>query len=206
MAYRLSQTIEEAVQAFKKLPGIGEKTAMRLVLATLEQSSDDVEQFAQSLHNLKTKLKKCNVCHSFADDELCSICTDNKRDKMTLCVVESIRDIVAIESTQTYHGVYHVLGGLISPMQGIGPEDLTFSSLFHRIKSDQVKEVIMALNPNMEGDTTTFYISRQLDLESISLTSLSRGISFGGELEFADAMTLSRSLAARQPFDRYLSG
>ena len=123
----------------------------------------------------------------------------------TLCVVESIRDIVAIESTQTYHGVYHVLGGLISPMQGIGPEDLTFSSLFNRIKSDEVKEVIMALNPNMEGDTTTFYISRQLDLESISLTSLSRGISFGGELEFADAMTLSRSLAARQPFDRYLS-
>ena len=151
MAYRLSQTIEEAVQAFKKLPGIGEKTAMRLVLATLEQSSNDVDQFAQALHNLKTKLKKCSVCHSFADEELCSICADNKRDKTTLCVVESIRDIVAIESTQTYHGVYHVLGGLISPMQGIGPEDLTFSSLFSRIKSDEVKRGHYGLKPQYGG-------------------------------------------------------
>lgn len=193
--------LEKAIDEFSKLPGIGKKTAMRLVLHLLKQETSDVEAFGNSIITLKHEVKYCKECHNISDTDICSICSNKMRDKSIICVVENIRDVMAIEATQQYKGVYHVLGGIISPMDGIAPSDLEIESLINRVKENDIKEVILALSSTMEGDTTNFYISRKLEGTNVKLSVIARGISIGDELEYTDEITLGRSIINRTPFN-----
>ena len=196
-----SQLLERAVEAFSQLPGVGRKTALRLVLHLLRQSTEDVDSFAHAVIRVKHDVKYCKVCHNISDNEVCSICSDPRRDASVVCVVENIQDVMAIENTQQFHGLYHVLGGIISPMDGIGPHDLEIESLVERVEEGTVKEIILALASTMEGDTTNFYISRKLKDTGVKLSVIARGISVGDELEYTDEVTLGRSILNRTPFE-----
>ena len=196
-----SKLLEEAVEEFAKLPGIGRKTALRLVLHLLKQDDREVEHFGQSILRMKKEIVSCRECHNISDHELCHICSDPYRDKQLVCVVESIRDVMSVENTQQYNGVYYVLGGIISPMDGIGPADLTIASLEEKVKKGSCREVILALSTTMEGDTTNFYIYRRLQEYPVSITTLARGVAIGDDLEYADEVTLGRSLLNRTPFE-----
>ncbi len=196
-----SKLLENAVMEFGKLPGIGQKTALRLVLHLLNKEQDEVDLFGNTLIKLKKDIKKCNVCANISDDDVCDICASMKREKEIVCVVEDTRDVMAIENTSQYFGVYHVLGGLISPMDGVGPSDLNIEKLVDRVKTTEIKEVILALSANMEGDTTLFYLHKKLKDFNIPITTIARGIAFGGELEYADEVTLGRSIVTRVPYD-----
>lgn len=195
-----SALLEKAVGEFAKLPGIGKKTAMRLVLHLLRQDTQTVEAFGNAMITLKHEVKYCKICHNISDAEICQLCSNPSRDSSTVCVVENIRDVMAVENTQQYKGLYHVLGGVISPMDGIGPSDLQIESLVERVKSGEVKEIILALSSTMEGDTTNFYIFRKLAPYEVKLTMIARGISIGDELEYTDEVTLGRSIVNRTIF------
>ena len=196
-----SRLLEAAVQEFSKLPGIGRKTALRLVLYMLRLETDEVTQFTQTLDRLKREVKFCRVCHNISDQDVCPICSDHRRDASTICVVENIQDVMAVENTQQFTGLYHVLGGLISPMDGIGPSDLEIESLVQRVAEGNVKEVILALSSTMEGDTTNFYIFRKLAAFDVKISMIARGIAVGNELEYTDEVTLGRSILNRVPFE-----
>ena len=196
-----SQLLEKAVQEFSKLPGIGRKTALRLVLWLLRQDDADVAGFAEAVSKLKAEVKYCKVCHNISDADVCPICADHRRDQSTECVVANVQDETAIENTQQFHGLYHVLGGVISPMDGMGPADIEIDSLIQRVGEGAVKEVILALSPTMEGDTTNFYIYRKLASSGIKVSVIARGIAVGNELEYADEVTLGRSIANRTLFE-----
>ena len=196
-----SQLLEKAVAEFSKLPGIGRKTALRLVLWMLRQEDADVEQFAEAVSRLKHEVKYCKTCHNISDSEVCPICGDPRRDKTTVCVVENIQDVMAIENTQQFHGLYHVLGGVISPMDGIGPSEIEIDSLVKRVAEGGVQEVILALSPTMEGDTTNFYIFRKLSTYDVKVSVIARGVSVGNELEYTDEVTLGRSIMNRTLFE-----
>ena len=195
-----SQLLERAVSEFAKLPGIGRKTALRLVLHLLRQPTEDVEGFASAVSRMKQEVRYCRVCHNISDEEVCPLCSDHRRDGSVICVVENIQDVMAVENTQQFHGLYHVLGGIISPMDGIGPGDLQIDSLVERVKAGGIEEVILALSSTMEGDTTNFYISRRLADTNVRLSVIARGISVGNELEYTDEVTLGRSILNRTPF------
>ncbi|MEM6723421.1 MAG: recombination mediator RecR [Bacteroidota bacterium] len=197
-----SKLIEEAVNAFASLPGIGKKTALRLALHLLHESEEDVTQFCAALSKMKKEIKFCKHCHNIADTEICSICSDKARNEKLICIVEGIKDVMAIENTNQYRGTYHVLGGVISPLEGIGPEQLNIDSLIKRVQTQETQEIIMAISPTIEGDTTIFYLSKQLRDHNVKISTLARGISFGGELEYADELTLGRSIAARRPYSQ----
>jgi len=196
-----SKYIENAVNQISSLPGIGKRTALRLVLQLMSRSREEIEDFSNAFTLMKDNVKKCNTCGNVSDVHVCTICSNTSRDKSIICVVEDIRDILAIEATESYKGIYHVLGGIISPMDGIGPNDLNISSLVDRAQQESVKEIIFALSATMEGDTTNFFLYRKLRSLNISISSLSRGVSVGAELQYADEITLSRSLLNRQPFE-----
>lgn len=200
-----SKLLENAVAEFAKLPGVGQKTALRLVLHLLNQDKADVEQFSHSISKLRNEIQFCRVCHNIADQPVCEICSSPKRDHSTICVVEDTRDVMAIQNTDQYNGVYHVLGGLISPMDGIGPSDLQVDTLVERIKSSDINEVIFALSATMEGDTTIFYLHKRLKDFNINISTIARGIAFGGELEYVDEVTLGRSIVTRVPYENSLS-
>ncbi len=195
-----STLFERAVSEFSKLPGIGRKTATRLVLHMLRRKEDEVAAFSDALVRLKREVKYCSECHSISDDEICPICANPLRDHSVICVVENIQDVMAVENTMQYRGVYHVLGGVISPMDGISPSDLHIESLIDRVATGEVKEIILALSSTMEGDTTNFYIYRKLMQYNVKLSVIARGISVGDELEYADEITLGRSIVNRTPF------
>jgi len=195
-----SVLLEKAVSEFAKLPGIGRKTAMRLVLHLLRQDNATVEVFGNSIMTLKHEVKYCKVCHNISDTEVCRICANPQRDASIVCVVENIRDVMAVEATQQFRGLYHVLGGVISPMDGVGPSDLEIESLIQRVAEGGIKEVILALSTTMEGDTTNFFIYRKLDKMGVKLSVIARGIAVGDELEYADEITLGRSIVNRTPF------
>lgn len=192
-----SQLLDKAVGELAKLPGVGRKTALRLALYMLRQTEEDVDKLASSLSELRHDIKYCRICHNISDEDVCPICSDKRRDSSTVCVVENIRDVMAVENTQQYGGLYHVLGGIISPMDGIGPADLGIDSLVERVKAGGVKEVILALSSTMEGDTTNFYISRKLAGENVRVSVIARGISVGDELEYTDEVTLGRAILNR---------
>ena len=192
--------LEKAVGEFAKLPGIGRKTAMRLVLYMLRQEHSAVEAFGNAIMTLKREVKYCKVCHNISDTETCLICSNPSRDASTICVVESVRDVMAVEATQQFKGLYHVLGGVISPMDGIGPSDLEIESLVERVKGGNVKEVILALSSTMEGDTTNFFIFRKLASYDVKMSVIARGISIGDELQYTDEVTLGRSIVNRTLF------
>lgn len=197
-----SVLLEKAVGEFSKLPGIGRKTALRLVLHVLRQPVGEAEAFADAVLHVRKDIKYCSVCHNISDDDVCPICADARRDRSTICVVENVQDVMAIENTQQYNGLYHVLGGVISPMDGVGPGDLQIESLVHRVKdNDDVKEIILALSSTMEGDTTNFYIHRQLAPLHVKVTMIARGISVGNDLEYTDEVTLGRSIVNRTLMD-----
>ncbi len=195
-----SKLIEEAVEAFSTLPGIGKKTALRLVLFLIKQEEKEVRQFAEAVQKMRSEIKFCKHCHNISDEEVCLICKDPRRDKQLICVVESIRDVMAIEDTNQFRGVYHVLGGIISPIEGVGPEQLTIEALVERVKEQGTKELIMAVSPTIEGETTIFYISKQFEGQPVKISTIARGVSFGGDLEYADEITLGRSIVARVPY------
>ena len=195
-----SSLLEKAVSEFSKLPGIGRKSALRLVLYMLRRENEEVDTFSEAITTLKHEVKYCKVCHNISDTDVCPICSDVRRDATTICVVENIQDVMAIEKTQQYNGLYHVLGGIISPMDGIGPNDIEISSLVERVKTGKVKEVILALSSTMEGDTTNFFISRKLADFDVAISVIARGISVGDELEYTDEVTLGRSIINRTPF------
>jgi recombination protein RecR len=195
-----SKYLEEAVEQFSSLPSIGKRTALRLVLNLLKRSDDELERFAEVLHELKKNVKTCTSCGNISDTETCAICANPNRNQGVICVVEDIRDVMAIESTGTFNGLYHVLGGIISPMEGIGPNDLFLDPLIVKCESGSVHEIILALSPTMEGDTTNFYLFKKLVHLGVSITTLSRGISVGSEIQYADELTLSRSIQQRTPF------
>ena len=197
-----SQLLECAVQEFSKLPGIGRKTALRLVLHLLRQDTEDVEKLSQSIVQMKREVKRCRVCHNISDSDVCPICSDPRRDERVICVVENIQDVMAVENTQQFSGLYHVLGGVISPMDGVGPSDLEIDSLVERVGEGSVKEVILALSSTMEGDTTNFYIFRKLaPYTDVKISIIARGISVGDELEYTDEVTLGRSILNRTLFE-----
>ena len=196
-----SQLLERAVQEFSKLPGVGRKTALRLVLHLLRQEDQDVQAFVEAVSRLKHDVCYCKTCHNISDAERCPICADSRRDATTVCVVENIQNVMAVENTQQYQGLYHVLGGVISPMDGIGPSDLEIDSLVKRVEEGGVREVILALSPTMEGDTTNFYIFRKLAPYDVSISIIARGVSVGNELEYTDEVTLGRSIVNRTPFE-----
>ena len=196
-----SQLLERAVQEFSKLPGVGRKTALRLVLHLLRQEDQDVQAFVEAVSRLKHNVCYCKTCHNISDAERCPICADPRRDATTVCVVENIQDVMAVENTQQYQGLYHVLGGVISPMDGIGPSDLEIDSLVKRVEEGGVREVILALSPTMEGDTTNFYLFRKLAPYDVSISIIARGVSVGNELEYTDEVTLGRSIVNRTPFE-----
>lgn len=200
-----SQLLENAVNEFAKLPGIGKKTALRLVLHLLKQDENDVGQFSDVIARMRNEIKFCQRCFNVADGDICSICANSMRKQETICVVENIRDVIAIESTQQFSGTYHVLGGIISPLDGVGPEQLNIESLIHRIQKEKTEEIIFALNPNIQGDTTIYYIQKKLQHLTVRITTIARGIAFGGELEYADEMTLARSLQNRLPVENYVA-
>lgn len=197
-----SVLLEKAVSEFSKLPGIGRKTALRLVLHLLRQGDNDVQQFASAIAKVKREVKYCRVCHNISDEDVCPICSDPRRDASLICVVENVQDVMAVENTQQFRGLYHVLGGVISPMDGIGPDQLEIRSLVQRVEQGGVSEVILALSSTMEGDTTNFYISRKLASLDVKLSVIARGISVGDELEYTDEVTLGRSIVNRTPFER----
>jgi recombination protein RecR len=197
-----SKHIEQAVQALASLPGIGKKTALRLALHLLNQPVEQVEQFGQAIVGMRRGVKFCLDCHNVADEERCPICLSSRRNREAICIVEGLRDLLAIENTQQYNGLYHILGGVISPIEGIGPADLNIESLLRRVQTGEVKEVIMAINPTIEGDTTIFYLSRQLREFGVKVSTIARGVAFGGEIEYADELTLGRSILARIPYDQ----
>jgi recombination protein RecR len=201
-----SQLITDAVAEFTKLPGIGQKTALRLVLHLLKQPEEKVQMFSTVVKKMREEIKYCKDCHNYSDVDICAICASNTRDRKKICVVENIRDVIAIENTSVYAGLYHVLGGVISPVDGIGPDQLNIQSLLERIEKENCTELIMALNPNMEGDTTLFFISKKLKDLPVKITSIARGVAFGGELEYTDDLTLARSFSNRLPFENYLVG
>ncbi|MBO7428784.1 MAG: recombination protein RecR [Paludibacteraceae bacterium] len=192
--------LDNAVKEFSKLPGIGKKTALRLVLHLLRQSSEDVEQFGNAFITLRNGIRYCKVCHNISDSEICGICADERRDASQICVVENINEVISIENTQQFHGLYHVLGGVISPMDGVGPSDLAIDELIARLEAGGIKEVILALSPTMEGDTTNFYLYKKLAKYEVEITTLARGVSIGDELEYADEVTLGRSILNRTPY------
>lgn len=197
-----SKLLEDAVLEVSKLPGIGKKTALRLVLHLLKKESKDSESLAHALLNARENIQYCSKCHTISDHEICDICTSNRRDQRIVCVVEDIRDVLAIENTNQYFGVYHVLGGVISPMERIGPDQLNINSLIERILTDtEIKEVILGLSPTMEGDTTAFFITKKLKPYPVKISTIARGIPFGGELEYMDEVTLGRSIATRTLFE-----
>ena len=197
-----SRLLETAVSEFSRLPGIGRKTALRLVLHMLRQDDQDVEALASALVTMKHEIKHCTCCHNVSDEEVCPICRDPRRDQSTVCVVENIQDVMAIENTQQFHGLYHVLGGVISPMDGIGPGDIEIQSLVDRVAKGEVREVILALSPTMEGDTTNFFIYRKLaPVANVKISVIARGVSVGDELEYTDEVTLGRSILNRTIFD-----
>jgi recombination protein RecR len=200
-----STLLENAVNEFAKLPGIGKKTALRLVLHLIKQDAADVAHFSETLSALRSEIKFCKRCHNIADQELCNICSNLLRKQDIICVVENIRDVIAIESTQQFNGIYHVLGGIISPLDGIGPDQLSIEPLIERVEKEKVSELIFALNPNIQGDTTIYYINRKLSNSALKITTIARGIAFGGELEYADEMTLAKSISNRIPVNNYIS-
>jgi recombination protein RecR len=201
-----SSLLENAVNEFAKLPGIGKKTALRLVLHLLKQDTEAVQHFGDSISKMRKEIKFCQRCCNIADADICSICANSLRKQDIICVVENIRDVIAIESTQQYNGTYHVLGGVISPLDGIGPDQLNIETLVNRIQKEHTQEIIFALNPNIQGDTTIYYIQKKLQSFPVKVTTIARGISFGGELEYADEMTLARSLQNRLPVESYVAG
>jgi len=200
-----SQLLENAVNEFAKLPGIGKKTALRLVLHLLRQQENDVQQFSEVVSKMRNEIKFCQRCFNVADGDICSICANSMRKQEIICVVENIRDVIAIESTQQFSGTYHVLGGIISPLDGVGPDQLNIESLIYRVQKEKTEEIIFALNPNIQGDTTIYYIQKKLQNSNLRITTIARGIAFGGELEYADEMTLARSLQNRLPVESYVA-
>jgi recombination protein RecR len=200
-----SVLLEAAVNEFAKLPGIGRKTALRLVLHLLRQDPSAAQGFGETVLKMRQEIRFCQRCHNVSDGDICSICANSMRRQDMICVVETIRDVIAIESTQQFSGTYHVLGGIISPLDGVGPEQLFIDSLVDRVKKEGVEEIIFALNPNIQGDTTIYYIQKKLASLTVKVTTISRGISFGGELEYADEMTLARSISNRLPVESYVS-
>jgi recombination protein RecR len=201
-----SSLLEQAVAEFARLPGIGKKTALRLVLHLLKQDPGQVQGFGETLIRMRNEIKFCQRCHNVSDADVCAICANSMRRHEMICVVESIREVIAIESTQQYSGTYHVLGGIISPLDGIGPDQLNIETLVQRVQKEQVQELIFALNPNIQGDTTIYYIQKKLQDPNITVTTIARGIAFGGELEYADEMTLARSITNRLPVESYKMG
>lgn len=195
-----SKLIEDAVNAFSSLPSIGKKTALRLVLHLIKQDPEISEQFAESIVKMRKNIKECETCHNISDEKQCVICADKRRDASLVCVVEGIRDVLAIEETGQFRGLYHVLGGIISPIEGVGPQDLNIASLVKRVEKGAAKELIMAISPTIEGDTTIFYISKQLQPFGVKISTIARGVAFGGELEYTDELTLGRSIVARIPY------
>lgn len=201
-----SSLLENAVKEFSKLPGIGKKTALRLVLHLLKQTPEEVQLFGDTVTRLRKEIRFCKRCNNISDGDICSICSNNFRNQQLICVVENIRDVIAIESTQQFNGTYHVLGGVISPLDGVGPDQLQIESLITRIREGAVEELIFALSPNIQGDTTIYYIQKKLHPATCKITTIARGIAFGGELEYADEMTLARSLTNRLPVQQYVKG
>jgi recombination protein RecR len=200
-----SALLENAVNEFAKLPGIGKKTALRLVLHLIQQDEKNVLHFSETIAKMRKEIKFCEKCQNISDHRICNICSNTSRKQDLICVVESIRDVIAIENTQQFNGTFHVLGGVISPLDGVGPEQLKIESLIQRVKQDNIQEIIFALNPNIQGDTTVYYISRKLKDISVKITTIARGISFGGELEYADEMTLAKSISNRIPVEHYIN-
>ena len=199
-----SHLLEAAVKEFSKLPGIGKKTALRLVLHLLKQEQTEVANFSDTISRMRKEIKFCKNCFNISDQDQCTICTQPSRKRVIVCVVESIRDVIAIESTEQYNGLYHVLNGVISPLDGIGPDQLTIESLTSRVVEEDIKEVVFALSPTIQGDTTIYYIRKKLNKPDLRFTTIARGISFGGELEYADEMTLAKSIRNRLPVDSYI--
>jgi recombination protein RecR len=196
-----SKLLENAVNEFSKLPGIGRKSALRLVLHLLRQDVEAVNYFGNSLIQLRNEIKHCKICHNISDNDICQICSNQMRNRSVICVVENIRDVMSVENTQQFNGLYHVLGGIISPMDGIGPAELEIESLVKRVENGEVIEVILALSTTMEGDTTNFYIYRKLKDKNVKISTLARGVSVGDELEYTDEITLGRSLTNRVPYE-----
>ncbi|MFN5376749.1 MAG: recombination mediator RecR [Chitinophagaceae bacterium] len=199
-----SHLLEAAVKEFSKLPGIGKKTALRLVLHLLKQEQSEVAQFSETIARMREDIKFCSTCFNISDQEQCTICKNALRKRDMVCVVESIRDVIAIESTEQYNGLYHVLGGVISPLDGVGPDQLTIASLAERVVNEGINEVVFALSPTIQGDTTIYYIRKKLNKPDLRFTTIARGIAFGGELEYADEMTLAKSIRNRLPVDSYI--
>jgi recombination protein RecR len=200
-----STLLEKAVNEFAKLPGIGKKTALRLVLHLIKQDEKEVTHFSETIAEMRNQIKFCKRCHNISDKDTCNICANPSRKQDIICVVENIRDVIAIESTQQFNGTFHVLGGIISPLDGIGPEQLNIEPLINRVAKEETKEIIFALNPNIQGDTTIYYIGRKLKETPVKITTIARGIAFGGELEYADEMTLAKSISNRIPVEHYIS-
>ncbi|MGN7784299.1 recombination mediator RecR [Niabella sp. 22666] len=200
-----SALLESAVNEFSRLPGIGKKTALRLVLHLLKQEESQVIQFSETIARMRSEIRFCKRCCNVADGELCTICSNNYRQQQVICVVENIRDVIAIESTQQFNGTYHVLGGVISPLDGVGPDQLNIDALVERIDQEQTEELIFALSPNIQGDTTIYYVQKKLSGKNVRITTIARGIAFGGELEYADELTLGRSLQNRLPVEKYMN-
>jgi recombination protein RecR len=200
-----SSLLENAVNEFAKLPGIGKKTALRMVLHLLKQDEETTENFAETISRMRRDIKFCQRCHNVSDADICSICANSLRNQRVICVVETLRDVIAIENTQQFSGTYHILGGVISPLDGIGPDQLQIESLVNRIQKEQTEELIFALSPNIQGDTTIYYIQKKIRDINCNITTIARGIAFGGELEYADELTLGRSLQNRMPVDKYIS-
>jgi recombination protein RecR len=200
-----SSLLENAVNEFAKLPGIGKKTALRMVLHLLKQDESAAENFSEVIARMRREIKFCERCFNVSDADICSICANSLRNQRIICVVENIRDVIAIENTQQFSGTYHILGGIISPLDGIGPDQLQIESLLQRIQKEQTEELIFALSPNIQGDTTIYYIQKKIQNLPCRITTIARGIAFGGELEYADELTLGRSLQNRMPVDRYIS-
>jgi recombination protein RecR len=201
----ISKVLQDAVDEFSQLPGVGQRTAFRFVLHLLKKKPEELEHFGQTFITLRESIRHCKVCHTVTEKEVCDICSDPRRDHSIICVVEDIRDVVAFENTAQFKGTYHVLGGIISPMDGIGPSDLRIAQLVERCATGEVREVILALSTTMEGDTTNFYLFRQLKPTGVNVTTLSRGVSVGGGLEYTDEVTLGRSLVQRVPYEAMLS-
>ncbi|HKP32457.1 MAG TPA: recombination mediator RecR [Chitinophagaceae bacterium] len=200
-----SSLLENAVNEFSKLPGIGKKTALRLVLHLLKQEGPEVQHFSEVIAKMRNEIRFCQRCSNVADGDICSICANSMRKQDIICVVETIRDVIAIEGTQQYSGIYHVLGGVISPLDGVGPDQLNIEALISRIQKEKTTELIFALNPNIQGDTTIYYIQKKLQTLPVRITTIARGIAFGGELEYADELTLARSISNRLPVESYVS-
>ncbi len=200
-----SSLLENAVNEFAKLPGIGKKTALRMVLHLLKQDAETTENFSEVIARMRRDIKFCQRCHNVSDADICSICANSMRNQRIICVVETLRDVIAIENTQQFSGTYHILGGVISPLDGIGPDQLQIESLVQRIQKEQTEELIFALSPNIQGDTTIYYIQKKIQTLNCNVTTIARGIAFGGELEYVDELTLGRSLQNRMPVDRYIS-